>query len=241
MWRLRLAIAVLDSSISVAIRHTARLMEADAATVGLEKVGEVKHLTAAFRKGLATAGVPGVRAGGKTLSIASWEPQGVKGRLGPIDVVVGAGPRFTAFFELKWAHQKNELGWTLWDIYKLAAARIEYGAAGYAIVGAPLSYWDDETIDCSALYCDGDWDSGDVFRRYERAWKDLLTGGTARPLRIPSTIATRLVASEEIHVSPKWELRALAVDVPETKWLDFEGDWPVGHGVKREDNMAADV
>ena len=81
------------------------------------------------------------------------------------------------FVRTEVASGKHELGWTLWDIYKLAAARVELGVATYAIVGAPVAYWIDESVDCSALYVDGTWDSAELFVRYERAWSDLLGGG----------------------------------------------------------------
>lgn len=224
----------LDQEIAVALRETARRLEDDIGAHGLSKVGETKHLQPAFLASLASAGIAEVYAG-KRLPIRSWEPKGVKGRLGGFDVLVGTAPHYRAFFELKWAYSKRELGWTLWDIYKLAAARLEYGVQTYAIVGAPLAFWADSAVDCSSLYCDGVWESSELFRRYATAWADLLVGGTARPVRIPATIATRIVAAEPLQTSPGWELRSLAVDIPGFDWLEFDGDWPAA-----EEHVAAD-
>ena len=220
-----------DEHVAAALRRTGRRLELDIATHGLPRIGEVKHLRPAFVAALADVGVPDVQPAGRKLSVRSWEPFATKGRLGAYDVLVGTHPRYHALFELKWAHGKHELGWTLWDIFKLVAGRLEYGASCYAIVGAPQSYWQDETVGCSSIYCNGSWSSAELFRRYEKDWKNLLEGGTARPVRVPATIATRLVAAEPIEASPAWELRALAVDVPGFDWLEFDGDWPRGHRV----------
>jgi hypothetical protein len=187
------------------------------------KVGEAKHMKPAFRKALSVVGVHDVQDTEKKLSFSSWEPADVAGRLGGVDVIVGTAPNYRAFFELKWAATMHELGWTLWDIYKLAAGRLEYGVNAYAIVGAPVSYWIDENVDCSALYCDSVWESRQLFRRYARAWTDLLNGGTARPHRVPASITTRLVARCPLNTSPQWELRALIVDADDVEWLEFHG------------------
>lgn len=216
----------LDQPVAAAVRETARRLERDIDAHTLWKVGEVKHLQPAFLAALTAAGVSDVQASGKRLQIRSWEPAGVTGKLGAFDVIVGVAPRYRAFFELKWASTKHELGWTLWDVYKLAAGRLEYGVFGYALVGAPLTYWADDTVDCSSLYRDAVWDSRELFRRYAKAWRDLLQGGTARPARIPARIGTRIVAAEPLQTSPGWELRALAVEIPGFDWLEFDGDWP---------------
>ncbi len=219
----------LDLTIAVAIRRTVQALELEAAEHGLEKLTEVKHLKPAFRDALLGVGLDGVQMSEKRLRFPSWEPRGVKGRLGGVDVIVGAEPDYRAFFELKWARGTHELGWTLWDTYKLAAARMHYGVSAYVVVGAPNSFWSDDAVPCVALYCDSTWSSQQLFSHYEEAWGDLLTGGTARPSRVPVSITTRLVASARLETSPRWELRALRIDVTDDGWLEFDGDWPVGH------------
>lgn len=96
-------------------------------------------------------------------------------------------------------------------------------------MGAPLTYWADDDVDCSALYADGVWTSREPFQRYARAWIDLLSGGSARPVRVPATIETRLVAVERLDTLPGWELRAPAVEATDTEWLSFVGDRPENH------------
>jgi hypothetical protein len=231
----------LDSAVVAATELTARTLEADLAAYGFTKVGEVKHMQPAFRRALSAVGVDDVQKSEKKLSFATWEPRGVGGRLGGVDVIAGAAPNYRAFFELKWAATKHELGWTLLDIYKLAAGRLEYGVKAYAIVGAPMSYWIDENVDCSALYCDSSWESRQIFRRYGRAWADLLKGGSARPHRVPASITTRLIAACPLDTSPKWGLRALAVDADDAEWLEFDGDWPVGHQDGAPEDVAPDA
>jgi hypothetical protein len=215
----------LDAIVIDALGVTARLMEREIDAHGLAQVGEVKHLQPAFLASLTGTGLANVHAN-KKLAVRSWEPHGVKGKLGAFDVAVGMGPKYRGLFELKWAGTKRELGWTLWDIYKLAAALIEYNVDAYAIVGAPTAYWTDETVGCSSLYCDDVWSSLDLFKRYERDWENLLEGGPARPIRVPAAIETRVVAAEPLDTSPPWELRALAILIPGFEWLEFDGDWP---------------
>jgi hypothetical protein len=218
----------LDAIVADALAATARRLEHEIDAYGLAKMREVKHLQPAFLASLTATGVPEVHPSGKRFALRTWEPHGVKGRLGAFDVVVGPAPKYSALFELKWARIEDELGWTLWDIYKLAAARIEYNVETYAIVGASTEFWADEAVGCSSLYCDGVWSSADLFQRYERDWRNLLAGGTARPIRVPATIETRLIRAEPLDTSPTWELRALSVGIPGFEWLEFEGDWPTG-------------
>jgi hypothetical protein len=212
----------LDAELRVALDATARALEREAAIVGPERLGEIKHQTPAFRDALRLAGVTDVQPSGAKVALSTWTAG-----LGAFDVVVGTPPACRALFELKWAATKHELGWTLWDLYKLAAARIEHAVHAYAIVGAPITYWSDPEVDCSAVYCDAAWDSAALFRRYQRAWADLLGGGTARPLRVPASLQTSLIAASAVATQPEWELRALRVDVPDEQWLEFDGDWPV--------------
>ena len=221
----------LDERVAHAARRTAQILQRDIEREGLSKVGEMSHLRPAFVASLTNAGVADVQLAGKQLPVHSWTPVGTAGKLGAFDVLVGTAPHYRAFFELKWAYTTKELGWTLWDIYKLIAARLEYGVRAYGIVGARTAHWEDDSVDCSALYCNGVWDSQELFRRYEGAWRDLLDGGTARPVRIPTTIETRVVATERLQTEPSWELRALAIDVPGFDWLEFDGEWPNGHHV----------
>jgi hypothetical protein len=219
----------MDSKVARAAHRTAAILEQEAQVVGIDAIGERSHQEPIFRAALSEEGLPDVLATGVKVSFPSWEPPGTKGRLGAVDVVAGAAPGFQAFFELKWAHSKDELGWTLWDIYKLAAGRGHFGVCAYAVVGAPVSYWVDHGVDCSALYCDGSWTSEELFRRYERAWRDLLAGGSARPWWVPAAISTRLIAACELKIEPRWELRVLRIDVLDDARLRFVGDWPEGH------------
>jgi hypothetical protein len=219
----------LDIAVAAALDATARGLEARAATgpAGPAGLTEVRDLKPEFRDALSAAGVGEVQSAEKRIAFRTWEPHGVKGRLGGVDVVVGEALCRRAFFELKWARSKKELGWTLWDIYKLVAGRIEYGVAAYAVVRAPVTTWEDDAVDCAALYCDGTWNSRELFRRYERAWRELLAGGRARPRAVPAAITTRVVGTSALEIVPAWELRALRIDLPTDVWLDFDGDWPV--------------
>jgi ADP-ribosylglycohydrolase len=219
----------IDERIATALPNIAAGLATKAAAVGLDKVTEEPILNGIVVAAMDAAFAGEATRAHATLPISSWKPSP-----GGVDVVVekkDGGLRIVA--ELKWCWSKHELGWTLWDIYKLVAVKEQYGAdSAYAIVGAPATYWADERIDCCSLFASATWDSHEVFARYWRAWWDLLHGGTARPLSVPSELQTTLVASAPVDVSPPWTLRALRVESSTSVGvLDFEGDWPRGHAI----------
>lgn len=220
--------AAMDAVVARAASATAKAMAARAVEITLEKTRERPHFHDAFRQGLRRDLGSQVLAGEKRLRVSDWEGGG---RLGGFDVICEDRGAYTLLAELKWCHSKGELGWTLWDIFKLVAAKVQYRTpACYAVVGAPRRYWQDSTIDCAALYFDGVWESAELFDRYRRAWIDLLRGGSARPTRVPSSIETRLVAETALGTAPEWLIRVISVDVAGESWLPFDGDWPRGTG-----------
>lgn len=219
---------MIDAAVAEATRIAARTLRGHLEELGPLAVGERTHQKPAFRQALADAGVHDVHASEKTYKLESWTPPGAKGRLGGFDIVVGDPAAPTALFELKWVYRYyHELGWTLWDIYKLAAAHIELGATGYAVVGAPTIYRDESAVACSDLFCNGTWSAADLFARYRIAWMELLMGGSARPARLPASIRTTLIASVDIDVDPGWQLRTIRIDAEGDAWLDFANGWPV--------------
>jgi hypothetical protein len=209
-------------------RELVRLLSERAREVGIGKINE-KHflqplLLDVLRAELDPAWVLAEQNG----QVPDWI-----GKLGGVDVVVthpeGGGHRF--LMELKWCHDPFTLGWTLWDAYKMAAARRREGVEGcYLVVGAPFRIWHEDCAWCCAdLFADGTWNSADLFRRYWLAWLHLLGGGTARPTRVATEIETRLIAEEGIAAGGEpWSLRVLAVEPMGDEWLRFERDWPEG-------------
>jgi hypothetical protein len=119
---------------------------------------------------------PDPRSVGSVSSVASvarcqtrWlrSPCAVKVR---IDTIIhdetGVSERFLC--ELKWCHDLGTLGWTLWDIYKMVAARRLEGVWGcYVVAGAPESFWESEEH-CAPLFTNGTWRSLDLFQRFGR-------------------------------------------------------------------------
>jgi hypothetical protein len=168
------------------------------------------------------------RAGARMQELAATDSRGFDGLT--VDALVRGEDtgayRYTA--ELKWARNPNELGWTLWDIYKMVAATYQPGTeACSAIVGAPRARWETGKRG-AALYSTGIWESRTLFEDYESEFHELLLGGTARLLRVPIQISTMLVADVPLRAgSQEWRLRCLAVGPASMHWLEFDGDWPV--------------
>jgi hypothetical protein len=103
-----------------------------------------------------------------------------------------------ANFELK----IDDVEWTLWDIYKMvAAAELRTVEAAYLVVAGAPKQWSGKR-DCVELFdldyshrgeqIDSvEWYSRFLFSHYERAWEELLGGGTGR-LVDAKTLFTRL-------------------------------------------------
>jgi ADP-ribosylglycohydrolase len=215
-----------------ATSRAARALERKAEEIGFENVSEIPSFHDAFRHGLIPEYDERVLPSERHLKITDWEAalEGRVGALGGVDVVVtGIEKPYAVLAELKWCRKKYELGWTLWDIYKLAAAQAQYAPdASYAVVGAPIAYCEDLELDCARLFATGSWNSLELFSSYWRAWHDLLHDGAARPSSVPVEISTVLVADERLDVSPEWSIRVLRVAAASQGLLPFEGDWPRG-------------
>jgi hypothetical protein len=217
----------LDEMVGRAVALAARELEV---LPDVWAVREKPEFHEAFRRGLRQDFGDQVLPYELRLPISDWEAalDGRRGALGPVDVLVVESPDcYRLLAELKWCRHKHEVWWTLWDIYKLVAAQEQYAPQGsFVVAAAPVSYWADAAIDCSALFVTQTWKSRRLFVEYERAWRDLLGGGRARPSRVPTVIATELVASERLTTVPEWEIRALKVAAASNDWLAFDGDWP---------------
>ncbi len=120
---------------------------------------------------------------------------------------------------------------TLWDLFKVIAAQSEEAIhRGYLAVAAKETTWNSPR-DCVDLFRASDdprvWASADLFREWSCAWKYLLRGGRARPLRIPSQVETRFLGRAPVRAYPGYEVRCIgARAVEDADWIDFEGDWP---------------
>jgi hypothetical protein len=134
-----------------------------------------------------------------------------------------------AFAELKWCRE-NKMQEVLSDLLKLSlAASFDRIEACYLIVGAPAHAWPENRWACAALLADGEWSTRDLLARYSDEWGYLLTGNqTARPIRLPETIATTLLASVPIHLSDGdvWQLRGVRVEDRAAGWVELKDGWP---------------
>jgi len=133
--------------------------------------------------------------------------------------------------------------WMLWDAYKMIdALNVEGVGAAYLLVGASAKGWKARYTHCpqgsktTELFEAGarEHQSADLFRANAHAWYDLVWGGSARPLRVPTRIRTIRVESAEMQIDGAvGQLRCLRVERASHDWLSFSpgwyrGEWPVG-------------
>jgi len=214
-----------DQLIKFACERAAAALGKLALELGPDRVGERKQLQPEFRKALCERMGDRVSQFEKKHKLPGWTDH-----LGGVDIIVhdkaGVLPQY--FCELKWCHSRAELGWTLWDIYKMIAAQQLPGVHGcYVVAGAPEGFWESEEH-CAPLFKIGSWRSLDLFQCFREDWEELLGGGTARLICTPASIETRLVADIPLMIKTKpWRLRAIAVEPIGSERLLFDGDWPV--------------
>jgi hypothetical protein len=207
----------------------------DALSRSAETLGEVAHLQPETRAALGRLQPHAVDHAEETLPLPNWRPR-PKG----VDAVARwpeGTPRFTLELKLRGTE------WTLWDAYKMIdALNVKGVEAAYLLVGASAKDWRARYKNCaqgsktSELFEPGarEHRSDELFRANAHAWYELLWGGSARPLRVPTRIRTVRVENAEMHIDGTLgQLRCMRVEAASEEWVDFSaawygGDWPVG-------------
>jgi hypothetical protein len=163
----------------------------------------------------------------RSFPIPEWDPQP-----GGVDLFMTASGRLIAAMELK----VEKVDEALWDIYKMVSLRTRPGVqATYVVIAASVAKWRSGT-ECTWLFDAGEMrvNSGDVFRRDADAWRWLLKGGRGRPTRVPVEITVTQIAQAPFGRLAGYELRAIRVEPFGSEWLQFMGEWPVGHATASE-------
>jgi hypothetical protein len=127
----------------------------------------------------------------------------------------------------------DDIGQTLWDLFKLTSIPEINGAiAGYLVVAAPRKAWE-RGGDCVGLYEPGaepkQWDTEKCFIEWSKAWSDLTgpRGGAARPLSCPSQFRTTFIASAPVAAFPPYEIRCIRVEPDGVERIVFvDGETP---------------
>jgi hypothetical protein len=121
------------------------------------------------------------------------------------------------FFELKWG--TGTLYNCIWDAPKMAlAAALGACDRAYLVAGAPVTDW--SQADGANLFADGTWTSGDQFTEHKKHWDKWARDVKTRPLKVPATFDTQLVATSPVSISDDpWELRAVEV-APSVGWFE---------------------
>ena len=210
-------------------------MRLDALSRGGETLGEVAHLQPQTRIVLQELQDDQVDQTEETLPLPNWHPR-PKG----VDALVrwpDGSPRFTLELKLR------RTDWTLWDAYKMIdALNVEPVEAAFLLVGASSNAWQAKYTHCAQgsktteLFRAGanEHRSAELFRANAHAWYDLLWGGSARPLRVPTQIRTTRVENTEMQIDGGvGHLRCIRVEPASEDWLDFsptwyDGEWPFG-------------
>jgi hypothetical protein len=154
-----------------------------------------------------------------TIPVPNWLPSP-----GRTDIVIGK----TAANEVKvW-----ELGWCLWDMVKVASL-VERGIAdhGYLVVVASEEKFARRPGFGELLGDHPEIATRDLFTTYRADWLELLRGGSGRPVKLPATMRTTLLARQPLEHKAGWEIRAIKVSVPaDAGWVKFVSEaWPEGH------------
>jgi hypothetical protein len=222
-----------DRLMSRATREVALRLDALNRSAGT--LGEVAHLQPETRAALRRLQSDPVDHAEETLPLPNWRPR-PKG----VDAVVRwpeGPPRFTLELKLR----RTE--WTLLDAYKMIdALNVKSVEAAYLLVAASAKDWRARYQHCAhgskttELFDPGarEHRSAELFGANAHAWYDLLWGGSARPLRVPTRIRTVRVENAEMHIDGTLgQLRCVRVEAVSEDWLEFSpdwygGDWPVG-------------
>jgi len=206
-----------------AVREAASRIDGDPSVSFREERLE-RALVDALRARVPSGAVVGAR---RRFVVPDWDPQP-----GGVDLfVLDRDETPAGFAELK----VDKIEEALWDLFKVAAlASSPPAPAGFLAVAASARRWRRAEVDCASLFPEADgrprsWSSLVLFDRYAAAWRWLLSGGRARPTRVPATVEIAFVANEPVRAYPGYELRAVEVRaVADDGWLSFDGDWPAG-------------
>lgn len=187
------------------------------------------ELEAALISGLVRSGVPRECIGARKKRIEHcWEP-----RPNGLDLYVWRPESpdelwFVAELKIDAPDQ------TLWDLFKLTASfRLPRVEAAYLVIPATASNWS-APGKCNELFPEVvgesvDHDSVALFRDNDKAWTNLLRGGSARPTCVPRRVRTEsILPGHGLSSYPHLEMRVAAVSVADSDPLPFGSDgWPL--------------
>jgi len=120
----------------------------------------------------------------------------------------------------------------LWDLLKLADTfDVPSTEAAFLVVAAKQSTWASQRDGAGLLSGQPGsclvWNTSEMLREWEGAWRWLLKNGTARPINAPATLEVEVIAVEHVPAFPSYELRVAAVRPVDPPLVWFEEGWPV--------------
>ena len=186
------------------------------------EIGERRDQQPAMRGALSRAAGWSVDASETTLALPGWchAPRGID-----VAATDPAGGRWIGELKLRETDQ------ILWDLLKVAAGlRLDSIVAGFLLVGAFDRVSSPPDL-CLELLQQGpvEHDTLSLFSANRRAWSDLLQGGTARPLEMPRTIRTEVLADPPILLDGSAAKQLLIAIEPDwSQRIRFEADWWCG-------------
>lgn len=209
-----------DATMAAAVQHAAAEVVVDPARGTFLEA----RLEDALIAGWQTAGGEPSRARVQ-LTVPGWDPQP-----GQTDWVATApSGELVAIAELK----VTDVEAALWDLLKVAAILTEETAAtGYLVVATSPSKW--ERAEVSDLFATppgetATWWTGDLLLRWAASWRWLLSGGRARPVRLPGRLRTTVLADAPTEHIAGHSLRCLKVEpdlgAPHLDLIDGQPQW----------------
>lgn len=190
-------------------------------------IAEVRDQQPAMRRALSTGVGWRVDLSESTLPLTGWchPPRGID-----VAATDPAGGRWIGELKLR---KTDEI---LWDLLKVAdGLRVDGISGGFLLVGAVAAVKRRRGM-CLELLEQGtiEHDVLALFRTNQRAWLDLLQGGSARPVEIPRIIRTQVLADPPIELDASAaRLLLIAVDPDWSRTIEMNpdwwcGDWPPG-------------
>jgi hypothetical protein len=127
----------------------------------------------------------------------------------------------------------DDVQWTLWDLFKLVNTfALPTVDAAFLVVAAPRHTWASDRpytpfFDLppgAALR----WTARDTIEWWPSAWKELLAGGPARPVKVPAEFEVEAIAHAAVPAYPGYELRTIAVrPASGSGYLPLKNGWPI--------------
>jgi hypothetical protein len=207
-------VTATDSLVAAAVEATAAAIAAagDELRAPFWEKDMQKVLAAQLDAAIAARGLDMSVKANHGLKLAEWPG------VGPVDLSLlnGEGSP-VAFLELKWG--AGTLYNCVWDLPKMAVAVArQLAPRAYLVAGAPAADW--EGAEGSELFGSAAWAASELLTRYAHLFEFFRKEVATHPLRLPTAMSTRDVATAAMNVhGGDWQLRCVEVAADHREWI----------------------